>query len=142
MRNLHQHGAFCRGYSFAGLGGSIRTSHGDSPIESEDEGFANGLLPYLPAEVWLLHQPMSGFRDKVASGANVGSQALREVFAEQAKPPLLVLSGHIHEAGGVDTWRGTTFVNPGPLTAQGGFGPRCAWIELEGNAVKVEEILQ
>jgi Icc-related predicted phosphoesterase len=140
MRNLHKHGAFCCGYNFAGLGGSIRTPAKDTPIEAEDEGFADPLRPYLPADVWLLHQPMSGFRDKVASGANIGSEALRALWEEQQHKPLLVLSAHVHECGGLDAWQGCTFVNPGPLTNAGGYGPCCAWIELEADRVSVEEL--
>jgi Icc-related predicted phosphoesterase len=141
MRNLHKHSAFCGGYAFAGMGGSIPTPRGDTPFEGAgDDGFADPLRPYLPADVWLLHQPVSGFRDKTSGGANVGSGALRELWEEQARKPLLVLSGHIHEAGGVDNWQGTAFVNPGPLTAQGGYGPACAWIALDGDTVSVEEI--
>jgi Icc-related predicted phosphoesterase len=141
MRNLHKHGAFCQGYSFAGMGGSIPTPQGGSPFEGPaDEGFADPLRMYLPADVWLLHQPLMGFRDKTASGPNVGSDALRELWTELDSKPLLVLSGHIHEAGGVDVWQGTTFVNPGPLTDKGGFGPACAWITLDGNSVTVEQL--
>jgi Icc-related predicted phosphoesterase len=141
MRNLHKHAAYCLGYRFAGLGGSIPTPHGGSPFEGGgDDAFADPLRMHLPADVWLLHQPLAGLRDKTAAGPNVGSDSLRELWEEQAQKPLLVLSGHIHEAGGVDVWGGTTFVNPGPLTDQGGYGPACAWITLEGGSVSVEHL--
>jgi Icc-related predicted phosphoesterase len=141
MRNLHKHSGFCQGYAFAGLGGGIPTPRGDTPFEgTADDGFADPLRMYLPADVWLLHQPVQGFRDKTAGGANVGSDSLRELWEEQDHKPLLVLSGHIHEASGSDSWHGTTFVNPGPLTAQGGYGPACARITLDGDTVSVEEI--
>lgn len=141
LRNLHKHAARCGGYSFAGMGGSIPTPHGGSPFEANaEDGFADPLRMYLPADIWLLHQPLSGFRDKISSGANVGSDSLRELWADQDRKPLLVLSGHIHEAGGVDVWGGTSFVNPGPLTDNGGNGPACAWITLDGDKVEVEHL--
>jgi uncharacterized protein len=133
LRNLHKASAWLGGYSFAGLGGSITTPPGNTPLEGPDEGFATALEAYLPADVWLLHQPLRGFRDKVADGQNVGSDSLRELYAAQESPPLLVLSGHIHEAGGVEVFRGTTFVNPGPLLEQ-----RAALIQLSGDNVGVE----
>jgi Icc-related predicted phosphoesterase len=137
LRCLHKSGGYAGGYSFAGLGGSIPTPHGGSPFEApaDDEVFANPLRPYLPADIWLLHNPVYGFRDKLDSGVNVGSEALLELFKEQETAPLLVMSGHIHEADGIDTWRGTTFVNAGPLSSK-----QLAWIELNGNEVKAELI--
>jgi Icc-related predicted phosphoesterase len=137
LRLLHKSGGYCGGYSFAGLGGSIPTPHGGSPFEAlaDDEVFANPLRPYLPVDIWLLHNPVYGFRDKLDSGVNVGSEALLEVFKEQDPAPKLVMSGHIHEADGIDTWRGTTFVNAGPLS-----GKQAAWIELSGDEVKAKLI--
>jgi Icc-related predicted phosphoesterase len=133
LRNLHKAAAYCNGYIFAGLGGSITTPPGNTPMEQPDEGFADPLRPYLPADVWLLHQPLMGFRDRIGSGANVGSDSLRSLWQEQEVKPLLVLSGHIHEAGGVDVYGGSSFVNPGPLLDR-----RAAWISLSGDDVAVE----
>lgn len=141
LRNLHKHSARCGGYSFAGMGGSIPTPHGGSPFEAGDaDGFAEPLRMYLPADVWLLHQPLAGLRDKTLGGANAGSESLRELWNEQEHKPLLVLSGHIHEAGGIDVWEGSYFVNPGPLTDSGGHGPSCAWVTLTGEQVVVEHL--
>lgn len=133
LRNLHKASAWLAGYSFAGLGGSITTPPGNTPLEGPDSGFAEPLAPNLPADVWLLHQPLRGFCDRVATGANVGSDSLRDLYAAQVAQPRLIISGHIHEAGGVERFKGTTFVNPGPLLDR-----RAAWIELEGTEVRVE----
>lgn len=133
LRNLHKSAGWAGGYSFAGLGGSTPTPHGGSPFEAvaDDEFFADPLRLHLPADIWVLHNPVYGFRDRVASsGANAGSEALLTVFKEQDPAPRLVLSGHIHEARGVDSWRGTTFVNAGPLSACG-----AVLIELRGDEV-------
>jgi hypothetical protein len=48
----------------------------------------------------------------------VGSRAVRR-FIEQYQP-LLCLTGHIHEAAGMDRIGRTVIVNPGPI-ARGGF---------------------
>lgn len=135
LRNLHKCAAWMQGYSFAGLGGSTPTPHGGSPFECEadDEAFADPLRPYLPADIWILHNPVYGFRDRIVSGANIGSEALLKLFKEQDPAPMLVLSGHVHEARGVDSWRGTTFVNAGPLSQSG-----AAMIVLTGDEVEVE----
>lgn len=133
LRNLHKASAWLSGYSFAGLGGSITTPPGNTPMEAPDEGFAEPLSAYLPADIWVLHQPLRGFCDKVGSGQNVGSDSLRELYAAQAAAPLLVVSGHIHEAGGCESFHGTTFLNPGPLLDR-----RAAWVELGGDSVRVE----
>jgi Icc-related predicted phosphoesterase len=126
LRNLHKTSAYMGGYSFAGLGGSTPTPKGNSPLESDDEGFADPLAARLPADVWVLHCPLRGFRDFAAGPqANVGSESLLALYNQQVAeqmPPLLVVSGHIHEARGIA--RGgpeaeTLFVNPGPLSASG-----------------------
>jgi Icc-related predicted phosphoesterase len=120
LRNLHKASAWLGGYSFAGLGGSIPTPGGKSPLEAlDDADFAAPLAARLPADVWLLHNPLHGYRDVAAGHGSVGSQALLALYDEQEEPPLLVVSGHIHEAAGIE--RGgaddaTLFVNPGPLS--------------------------
>ena len=122
LRNLHKASAYVGGYHFAGLGGSIPTPGGKSPLESPDDGFAEPLAARLPADVWVLHNPLRDYRDSATAGGNVGSTSLRALYDEQAvdgTAPLLVVSGHIHEARGIE--RGgpddaTLFVNPGPLS--------------------------
>jgi hypothetical protein len=50
--------------------------------------------------------------DRVSSGEHAGSVSVKE-FVEKARP-VLVISGHIHEAQGIDTVGLSTLVNPGP----------------------------
>lgn len=133
LRNLHKHSAQLAGYDFAGLGGSITTPIGSTPFESPDEGFAAGLMPLLPADVWLLHNPVHGYRDLASRTIHAGSQALAALWRQQEPPPLLVLSGHIHEAAGWEQARGTTFVNPGSLASCS-----AAAIQLLGGKVDVQ----
>ncbi|MDQ3024185.1 MAG: metallophosphoesterase, partial [bacterium] len=131
LRNLHKASAYMNGYSFAGLGGSIPTPSHKSPIEAPDESFADPLITRMPADIWVLHNPLRGFRDfATAANANIGSESLLALYNEQVEKPLLVVSGHIHEARGIE--RGgpedaTLFVNPGPLSQFG-----AALITLQG----------
>jgi Icc-related predicted phosphoesterase len=138
LRNLHKASAYLSGYSFAGLGGSIPTPSHKSPIESaDDEDFATPLAARLPADVWVLHQPLHGYRDfATAPQANIGSHALRALYDGQEERPLLVVSGHVHEAEGIQ--RGgpddaTLFVNPGPLSQLS-----AALITLQGRQASAE----
>lgn len=50
--------------------------------------------------------------DQVASGEHIGSTAVRE-FVEK-RHPVLVISGHVHEAQGTDTIGSSILVNTGP----------------------------
>ncbi len=133
LRNLHKHTAMLAGYSFAGLGGSITTPVGDTPFEAPDADFAAALAPLLPADIWLLHNPIYGLRDSTARGEHVGSHALEEQWQLQQPAPLLVLSGHIHEAAGYEQAQGTTIVNPGSMANRS-----AAVVQLAGNTVAVQ----
>ncbi|MBN2081267.1 metallophosphoesterase family protein [bacterium] len=133
LRHLHKTSAALNGYSFAGLGGSCRTPDKITPLEMEDEMLAAPFPVLLPADVWLLHQPLFGYCDQLASGLHVGSQELRQIYGNEAEPPLLVLSGHIHEAVGIERENSTVFVNPGSLKERS-----AAWIRLSGHNIDVE----
>jgi uncharacterized protein len=135
LRNLHKAHVLLNGYTFAGLGGSTTTPIGGTPLETPDAGFAGPLAAFLPADVWLLHNPVYGYRDLVARDTHAGSHSLEAQWLGQDSPPLLVLSGHIHEAAGSEEAQGTVFVNPGSLASQS-----AAWIELAGNSVSVQMV--
>ncbi|UCF08910.1 MAG: hypothetical protein JSW28_04265 [Thermoplasmata archaeon] len=79
------------------------------------------------------HAPAQGHLDSTATLEKLGSQAVSWIVSE-FKPPL-VISGHIHEARGVEKEGATTYVNPGP--ASQGYA---AIIDVEGKEVKVELI--
>jgi len=133
LKHLHKSTAFFGGYTFVGLGGSNTTPIGTTPMEMPDETLAAPLPSLLPADIWLLHTPVMGFRDQNAAGNNCGSEELAKIYREQEIPPRLVLSGHIHEARGSETAGSTVFVNPGTLQER-----EAAWINLEGDEVSVE----
>jgi uncharacterized protein len=133
LRNLHKASVYASGYIFAGLGGSTTTPVGNTPLEGPEAGFATPLAALLPADVWLLHNPLRGLRDQVAGGGHVGSTELRMLWEEQDAKPKLVLSGHIHEAVGIEEEAGTIFINPGSLKEF-----RAAWIELNEDEVQAD----
>ena len=56
--------------------------------------------------------PMDTEVDRVSGGAHIGSSAVRG-FVEKVRP-ILVVSGHVHEAQGVDKIESCTVVNTGP----------------------------
>lgn len=135
LRNLHKAQVHLAGYTFAGLGGSNTTPVGNTPMEAPDDRFAAPLAAFLPADIWLLHNPVYGYRDLVGAGQHAGSHSLEVQWLSQVPAPLLVLSGHIHEAAGFEEARGTVFVNPGSVANQS-----AAWIELSDDAVNVQMI--
>jgi len=133
LKHLHKATAALNGYIFAGLGGSIPTPVKTTPLEMPDETLAAPFATLLPADIWLLHQPLYGYCDQLANGTHVGSQELRQLYAAEAEPPLIVLNGHIHEAVGVQRENTTVFVNPGSLKERS-----AAWIQLTGHNIDVE----
>lgn len=123
------------GLMLAGSGGSSVFMR-DTPNEREDEDLVSDLRLAAEAspgvgEPWdnlvvIAHNPPKDAKvDLIGSGAHVGSPLIRD-FVEAHKP-LLLVSGHIHEAFGVDSIGPTTVVNPGSI-AEG----RYALVELEG----------
>lgn len=113
--SLHNRQIEIDGVRFAGRGGSIACPS-PTPFEENDDSFASSLARVAEgAEILVLHQPVFGYRDVAAGGQHVGSKSLRELV--QKLKPRLVLSGHIHEAQGVDREGGLVFVNPGALLA-------------------------
>lgn len=133
LRNLHHARAELGGYSFAGLGGSVTTPIGTTPLEFPEDGFADSFAPLLPADVWVLHNPILDYRDLASGRMHAGSSSLASLWRNQAEMPLLVLSGHIHEAVGQEEAQGTLFVNPGSLAER-----RAARITLEARQAGCE----
>lgn len=126
---LHGKTARLGNYTLGGLGGSNPTPFG-TPFELSDEEAVKVLAGLGRVDILVSHCPPSGTKcDKVAAG-HVGSVPVRRYV--ESKRPLLVLSGHAHEARGVDNLGGTTVVNAGPLM-QGNY----AEVTLDG-VVSVE----
>ncbi len=123
--NLHATHVLVEGIAFGGLGGSLPCP-GKTPSEYSDEELgvllesaAASLDPGLPV-VLVSHEPPQGTDVDVAyTGDHVGSTAVRR-FIEERRPKVC-LTGHIHEARGVDMLGSTMVVNPGPLSG-GGYG--------------------
>jgi Icc-related predicted phosphoesterase len=114
---LHGKTAVVDGAFLVGLGGSPPGPF-HTPFEVRDEeatqllsqamaGFGEGAL------VLVSHCPPKNTKlDAVHFGGHAGSTPVRN-FVEKFKPAL-VISGHIHEAKGIDSIGETTLVNAGP----------------------------
>ncbi|MHC4778995.1 MAG: metallophosphoesterase family protein [Planctomycetota bacterium] len=136
---LHGKGIVVGGVGFSGAGASLACP-GRTPNEVAEEELMDvvgrgrsSLDPSLP---WILltHQPAFLTKnDVVSGGVHVGSKELRRFISKER--PLLHLTGHIHEAVGIDEIQDTTTVNPGPFRSG-----RYVWVELEGGALKSVEI--
>jgi len=124
-------------HAFVGVGGSLPCP-GSTPNEVGESGFEHILERAMqentdPARPLILvsHQPAHGTKlDRISQGRFSGSQAIR-CFIEQYQP-VLAISGHIHEAVGIDYIGPCTLVNPGPF-GQGYY----AVIDLEEGRVQV-----
>jgi Icc-related predicted phosphoesterase len=121
-RSMNVHGkALIQGnLCCVGVSGSLPCS-GATPQEQGEDEFAQVLKQAIQSFsgefcnlVVMSHQPAYGTAvDTLRGGKYCGSHAIRQ-FIERHEP-LLAISGHIHEAAGVDTLGKTTLVNPGPF---------------------------
>jgi Icc-related predicted phosphoesterase len=117
VRPLHGKSAKVGAVFLVGLGGSPPGPF-PTPFQISDERAAR-LLEQAVVEfkggslVLVSHCPPQNTKlDLVPSGEHAGSMAVRH-FVEKFKPALVV-SGHIHEAKGVDSIGETVLVNTGP----------------------------
>ena len=114
---LHGRCESLEGRFLIGLGGS---PHGPSKTAFEySEEEAARLLEAAAKDcrggrlILVSHCPPKNTKvDQLASGEHAGSTSVRR-FVEKMQP-LLVVSGHVHEAQGTDTIGSTTLVNTGP----------------------------
>ena len=106
--------------AFYGLGGSIQTPSG-TPQEYTEEDLAETLKKFIrlkdcPRHIFVSHEPPYNTNtDKTMLGRHVGSKVIR-TFLEGFQPNI-ALTGHIHEARGVDRIGQTLVINPGPFPA-------------------------
>lgn len=99
------------GLKFAALGGSNPTIF-NTPFELPEEKIDAMLRPISSKGMALMvHTPAYGHLDEIPSSMNVGSTAIRKIVEDFE--PVLVLSGHIHEARGLKHVGKTMFLNPG-----------------------------
>jgi Icc-related predicted phosphoesterase len=123
-------------YTFIGLGGSLPTPGGNTPIERSEEMLASLLHDSVhdvepgASLVLVSHQPPADAACDIAGGMHVGSKAVR-TFIETYRP-LVCFTGHIHESTCIDSIGSTKLVNPGPL--QHGY---CASVNLNGRKLEV-----
>ncbi len=117
VRALHGRCESLEGVSLIGLGGS---PHGPFRTVFEYSEEEAALLLEAAAKdyrgghlILVSHCPAQNTRlDQVSSGEHVGSISVRR-FVEKTQP-VLVVSGHVHEAQGTDAIGSTTLVNTGP----------------------------
>ncbi len=129
--SAHDRRVEVRGIGVVGIGGSNITPFHTIWELSEEEIEAILRRNYRAGDVILSHVPPYGTKvDLTRSGIHVGSKALRK-FIWENKPPL-VITGHIHEARGVDKVNGSLVVNPGPL-----FRGYYALVEIEETRVSL-----
>lgn len=100
------------GLTVGGLGGSSKTPFG-TPFELEDDSARSILSEVGKVDVLISHCPPSGTRCDSVLGRHIGSDPVREYVLREK--PKLVLSGHVHEARGVDRLGETELVNAGPM---------------------------
>ena len=110
--DMHGNMAEIEGYRLVGLGGSNITIFG-TPFELEEDDIYDGLEGNCDEGMILMtHAPSYGTLDQIPTGQSVGSPAIKNIVDRYH--PILAMSGHIHEAIGVEKKNGTTFLNPGP----------------------------
>ena len=110
--SLHGKTTMLGRYKVGGLGGSNPTPF-NTPFELKDDEAGRILAALGHVDILVSHCPPQGTKCDKAPAGHVGSAPVRR-YVEQEKP-ILVLSGHAHEARAVDNLGGTTVVNPGPL---------------------------
>jgi len=110
--DMHGRAVTIGNIKIAGLGGSNPTIF-NTPFEISEEEIMSSLdLICEGVTILMLHAPAFGHLDMIPSGARVGSGSVKKIV-EKYKPKV-VLSGHIHEARGIEHHDGTMFLNPGP----------------------------
>ncbi|MCX8158286.1 MAG: metallophosphoesterase family protein [Candidatus Diapherotrites archaeon] len=115
---LHKKVESYNGYSFIGLGGAkpINTLYKLNLSELEAKKYLKKLSLGLDSKKTIIvtHSPPYNTRiSKTYSNVDLGLKELRS-FIENFQP-LVVLSGHVHEAKGFDNIGKTICINPGPL---------------------------
>jgi Icc-related predicted phosphoesterase len=114
--NLHADGKVIDGIGFFGVGGSNITPMNTRCEYTEDEidAFINQGYEKIKGQktvVLISHVPPHGFRDRSFFGIRGGSKRIARFIRDHAIQ--LCLSGHIHEADGVEVLNSTIVANPG-----------------------------
>ncbi|MEE9323317.1 MAG: metallophosphoesterase [Candidatus Aenigmarchaeota archaeon] len=112
--NLHGRVRKFKDLEFIGFGGAATPFNTKfEPTEKEiKENLERKMKEVKGKFILVTHNPPFGTKlDKTEAGEHVGSKVIKE-FIEKNKP-LLAISAHIHEAGGIDKLNGTTLFYPG-----------------------------
>jgi Icc-related predicted phosphoesterase len=112
--NLHGRVRKFKGIEFTGFGGAATPFNTKfEPTEEEiKEALEKRVKDIKGRFILITHNPPFGTNlDKTESGEHVGSKTIKG-FIEKNKP-LLAISAHIHEAGGVDRLGETALFYPG-----------------------------
>lgn len=132
--NLHGKTVERCGVTFTGIGGAMLSQH-NLPFEMPDETLYSLLDAVMVKNAVLVtHMPPAGHVDSVAEGISLGSDGIARIVKKYK--PFLVLSGHVHEARGIQYDGYTTFINPGP--AKNGYA---ALVEIGDDNKVVAELL-
>jgi Icc-related predicted phosphoesterase len=118
IKNLHGRCESLDNYSLIGVGGSVYTPF-NTHLEFAENEIAETLSQAFSkcAEkkniILISHCPPKDTKlDRTATGIHAGSTSVRQFI--ESKKPVLVVTGHIHEARGIDKIGETIIVNPGP----------------------------
>lgn len=110
--SLHGAKAAYKGQVFAGFGGAPPSENG-LPFEVPEDEIFSGLDKVMQDGCILVtHAPAKGHLDTAAPGVALGSAAVAKIVEKYR--PKVALSGHVHEARGIERDGQTLFVNPGP----------------------------
>jgi hypothetical protein len=128
--SLHSHGRVISDVGFFGLGGSSPTPM-DTPTEYKEDEIAEFLkrgyeqVSDAPIRVLVTHVPPRGIRDRALWFLRGGSRSVRQ-FIEENRVDLCI-TGHIHEARGIERHGRTIVANAGA------FRRGCyLWVEIHG----------
>jgi uncharacterized protein len=122
--NLHGKSETVGNVRFIGSGGAMPTPFG-TPFEIPESEIVSRLSslckPDHPGRLAVIcHNPPYGTKlDRIMLNRHVGGKQIRK-WIEEVQPEVF-LSGHIHEAAGVDRIGKTVLLNPGPFR-RGGVG--------------------
>lgn len=112
---LHARKTVFKGFTLAGIGGSLPTPF-NTPFEIGEQEFKRVLSGFKGIDrlVLLSHTPpFNTSLDYTSMGEHIGSVELRRFIEEES--PLACLCGHVHERAGLSERIGGTLVlNPGP----------------------------
>jgi len=132
--DMHGKAVTVDGIKIVGLGGSNPTIF-DTPFEMPEDKIFSVLDPLCRnVTILMVHAPAFGHLDEIPNGMHVGSESIKKITDRHR--PLVVLSGHIHEARGIKEHNGTLFVNPG--AAKEGYA---ALLTVEKGRAKAELLI-